>query len=33
MSQLPELFDQAEFSEGRAIAALCLVQQRLSRAG
>lgn len=31
MSQLPELFEHTEFSEGRAIAALCLVQQRLSR--
>lgn len=28
MSRLPELFGHEEFSEGRAIAALCLVQQQ-----
>lgn len=32
MSQLPDLFAREEFSEGRAIAALCLVQQRLAQA-
>lgn len=32
LSQLPELFEREEFSEGRAIAALCLVQQRLAKA-
>ncbi|MDY6889998.1 MAG: ADP compounds hydrolase NudE [Pseudomonadota bacterium] len=33
MSQLPELFERAEFSEDRAIAALCLVQLRLHKNG
>ncbi len=32
LSRLPELFEREEFSEGRAIAALCLVQQRLANA-
>jgi len=31
MTRLPELFEHTEFSEGRAIAALCLVQQRLTQ--
>ena len=30
MSQLADLFEKTEFSEGRAIAALCLVQQHLT---
>lgn len=30
MDRLGELFERPEFSEGRAIAALCLVQQRLA---
>jgi ADP-ribose diphosphatase len=33
LSRLPELFERTEFSEGRAIAALCLVQQRLAATG
>ncbi len=33
LSRLPELFERTEFSEGRAIAALCLVQQRLATTG
>lgn len=33
LSRLPELFEHPEFSEGRAIAALCLAQHRLAATG